>query len=140
MIGSGNLRVPLVYIDDVVDGILSAATREGICGSTFQIVDGTEVSQRQYIDHTQVRNPVRVAYGPRMVLYGVAMLLESLGKLMRRNVPLTRYKLRSITAPAAFDCSAAAQGLGWTPRIGAEQGLAATYRDSSPKTMAAAAR
>ena len=140
VIGSGHLRVPLVFIDDLVDGIVSAATKEGICGSTFQIVDGTEVTQRQYIDQTQVRHPVRVAYGPRILLYGVAILLEGLGKLLRRNVPLTRYKLRSITAPAAFDCSAAAQGLGWTPRIGAEQGLNATYCEPTPRTMAATAR
>jgi len=140
VIGSGNLRVPLVYIDDLVDGIISAASREGIYGSTFQMVDGTQITQKRYIDYTQLRHPVRVTYGSRALLYGVAVLLEGLGKLMRRNVPLTRYKLRSITAPAAFDCSAAAQGLGWTPRIGAEQGLNATYCDQTPRTMAATAR
>jgi nucleoside-diphosphate-sugar epimerase len=53
--------------------------------------------------------------------------VEILGKLLRREVPLTRYRVRSLRPLANFDVSAARDGLGWTPRIGVEKGLDATF-------------
>ena len=129
VIGSGGLRLPLVYIDDVVDAIEIAATREGVCGSVFQLVDPTTVDQKRYIELCGQKGPVRPIYAPRVVLYGLALALECLGRALHRNVPLTRYKIRSITAPASYDCSAAKRDLGWSPRVGTEAGLEMTFSD-----------
>jgi nucleoside-diphosphate-sugar epimerase len=53
--------------------------------------------------------------------------LELLGRLLGRRVPLTRYRLRSIKGIRHFDCSAARDRLGWTPRTGVREGLRKTY-------------
>jgi nucleoside-diphosphate-sugar epimerase len=137
VIGSGGLRLPLVYIDDVVDAIETAATREGVCGSVFQLVDPTTVDQKRYIELCGQKGPVRPIYTPRVVLYGLALALECLGRALHRNVPLTRYKIRSITAPASYDCSAAKRDLGWSPRVGTEAGLEATFSTCAGATVAA---
>ena len=110
-----------------VDATGVAATREGVCGSVFQLVDPTTVDQKRYIELCGQKGPVRPIYTPRVVLYGLALALECLGRALHRNVPLTRYKVRSITSPASFDCSAATKSLGWSPRVGTEAGLKATF-------------
>jgi nucleoside-diphosphate-sugar epimerase/predicted dehydrogenase len=127
VIGSGDLRLPLVYIDDVVDAIEAAATREGVCGSVFQLVDPAKVDQKRYIQLCAEKGPVRPVYASRALLYGLAVALECLGRALHKNVPLTRYKLESITAPASYDCSTAKRDLGWSPGVGTEAGLKATF-------------
>ena len=63
---------------------------------------------------------------PLPVVTILALGVELLGKLLKRSVPLTRYRLKSALAPIAFDCSAAEKSLGWKPRIGVEEGLKRT--------------
>jgi nucleoside-diphosphate-sugar epimerase len=46
-----------------------------------------------------------------------------LGKMLGRNVPLTRYRVRSLRPLANFDISAARSKLGWEPRVGLRRGL-----------------
>jgi nucleoside-diphosphate-sugar epimerase len=55
------------------------------------------------------------------------MGVELLGKILKRDVPLTRYRVRSLRPLAGFDTRAAREELGWTPRIGVEGGLDATF-------------
>jgi 2-alkyl-3-oxoalkanoate reductase len=64
---------------------------------------------------------------PVKVFMGLAWGVELLGKLLRRDVPLTRYRVRSLRPLANFDTAAAREGLGWTPRKGARQGLDETF-------------
>jgi nucleoside-diphosphate-sugar epimerase/predicted dehydrogenase len=139
VVGGGNIRLPLVYIDDVVDGLLLAASRDDICGKIFQLVDGERITQRQYIEHCRkhVDEKIRAVYVPRSVFYAAAAGIGALGALLRRSVPLTRYRVASIRGIEAFDCSAALALLGWAPRIGVKRGLqlmcSATASDIQPE-------
>ena len=63
---------------------------------------------------------------PFPVVYLLAVGIELLGKVLKRSVPLTRYRLKSALAPIAFDCAAAEKELGWKPRSGVEEGLKRT--------------
>jgi nucleoside-diphosphate-sugar epimerase len=56
-----------------------------------------------------------------------AVGIEALGRLLKRGVPLSRYRIRSIHPLHNFDQSAAQQQLGWTPRTGAAEGLRRTF-------------
>jgi nucleoside-diphosphate-sugar epimerase len=58
---------------------------------------------------------------------GLAWGVELLGKLLKREVPLTRYRVRSLRPLANFDISAANNELGWKPRVGVERGLQQTF-------------
>ena len=127
VIGSGNLRCPLVFVDDVVDGLVAAAQQPGVCGSVFHLVDGTAVTQDEYIDVCQraLPFPPRVVHAPRWFLYTAGAALEVLGGILKRGVPLSRYRVRSIRE-LTFDCTAARTQLGWTPAVGVRQGLSTT--------------
>jgi hypothetical protein len=58
---------------------------------------------------------------------GLGFGVELLGKLLRREVPLTRYRVRSLRPLANFDTRAARETLEWSPRIGARRGMDATF-------------
>lgn len=115
-IGSGRLKLPLVHVSDVVDGLMAAATRPGVCGSIFHLVDPTPVTQRDYITRCRARGEraIPVTYVPRTPLLVAAAALDVVGTLLGRDLPLTRYRIRSINE-LTFDCSAARRQLGWEP-------------------------
>lgn len=128
-VGSGAQTLPLVYIDDVVDALVQAADAPGAPGRVFNIVDTSAVTQEAYLQRAQRKlggelKRLRVPVWMFMLLgWGV----ELLGKLLKREVPLTRYRVRSLRPLANFDTTAAREQLGWTPRVGVEQGLDATF-------------
>ena len=113
-IGSGRLKLPLVHVDDVVDGLLVAAEHRDAAGSIFHLVDSTPVTQRDYITRCLEKSEgtLRVHYIPRIVLLALGAAFEVVGKLLGRNLPLTSYRIRSIKE-LTFDCSAARHRLGW---------------------------
>jgi nucleoside-diphosphate-sugar epimerase/predicted dehydrogenase len=118
-IGRGRLKLPLVHVDDVVEGLLAAAARPDVCGSIFHLVDPTPVTQRDYIARCQRETPSapRVNYLPRLLFLALGTVLDIAAKLLGRNLPLTSYRVRSINE-LTFDCSAAQRQLGWEPMTG----------------------
>ena len=117
-IGSGRLKLSLVHVDDVVDGLLVAAAHRDAAGSIFHLVDSTPVTQREYITRCLEKSEgtLRVHYIPRIALLALGAALECVGRLLGRNLPLTGYRIRSIKE-LTFDCSAARDRLGWKPTL-----------------------
>lgn len=116
VIGSGKALLPLVHVDDVVDAMLSAATKDGVVSMTLHLVDRTPVTQDEYIAAVSRMAPAspRVVHVPRWLLYSAGLGLEVVGKLLKRSVPLSRYRVDSIKE-LAFHSSAAQIHLGWFP-------------------------
>jgi predicted dehydrogenase/nucleoside-diphosphate-sugar epimerase len=140
ILGNGRFVLPYIYVEDLVDAILLAARSDAFDGSVFQLVDPAAVTQNElasaYIQASGL--PLRITHVPLAVVYGLALGLELLGKLLGRPVPLSVYRVKSALAPLAFDCSAAERRLGWTPRIGVRAGLKATL-EATAQTEATAA-
>jgi 2-alkyl-3-oxoalkanoate reductase len=78
----GRLRLPLVHVSDVVEGLLAAATRPDVCGSIFHLVDSTPVTQRDYITRCQeeANGALRVNYVPRTALLAAGAASRSRGR------------------------------------------------------------
>jgi predicted dehydrogenase/nucleoside-diphosphate-sugar epimerase len=136
VVGSGRLRLPLVHVDDVVDGLLAAATQPDVCGSIFHLVDPTPVTQSDYIDRCRQRAGAvpRVVRIPRTALLAFGALFDVVGSLIKRNLPLTSYRIRSIRE-LRFDCSAARTRLGWEPAAGVADVAAAHLRRRTALTF-----
>jgi predicted dehydrogenase/nucleoside-diphosphate-sugar epimerase len=132
-VGSGRLKLPLVHVNDVVEGLFAAATRPDVCGSIFHLVDSTPVTQRDYITRCQeaAGGVLRASYLPRTALLAVAAALDLVGGVLGRNLPLTRHRIRSIKE-LTFDCSAARRQLGWEPAAGLRS--PASSRQASHRT------
>jgi nucleoside-diphosphate-sugar epimerase len=128
VVGGGRLALPLAYVDDVVDSLLMGASRSGLEGSLTNLVDPFLITQREYIHMAQRANPkIRALYVPKFVMLTASVGIEFLGRILKRSVPLSRYRIRSIIPLSNFDQTAARERLGWTPRVGVAEGLKRTF-------------
>ena len=128
VVGSGENYVPLVYVENVVDALLQAAQADVPNGSVFQLVDPGGIRQREYVERVRRSGrPVRVSYVPAWFLKTAGFGVELLGKVLKRSVPLTPYRVKSITPLWPCDCSAAHTTLDWKPAYTVEDGMSATF-------------
>lgn len=128
-VGDGGMSLPLVFVDDVVDALLLAAEAPAALGKVFNVVDTTVVTQQQYLERAKRKlgDELRIVRAPVWLFMALGFGVELLGKALRRDVPLTRYRVRSLRPLANFDTSAAREVLGWTPRVGSTRGLEQTF-------------
>lgn len=127
VVGSGRLTLPLVHVNDVVEGLIAAATQPDVCGSVFHLVDSTPLTQRDYIDWCREQRTanLQVHYIPRLALLAAATAFDFVGRLLGRSLPLSRYRIQSIKE-LTFDCRAAKARLRWKPTTGVAGELSTT--------------
>ncbi len=128
-VGPGSQTLPLVYIDDVVDALTLAARQPGIEGRVFNVIDPERVTHADYLAHCRRKlgAEVRMIRVPKPLFLLLASGVELLGKLLKRSLPLTRYRVQSLRPLANFDLAGATTGLGWKPGVGAREGLRRTF-------------
>jgi nucleoside-diphosphate-sugar epimerase len=111
-------------VDDVIDALLLAAFRNGVEGRVYHIVDTTPVTQEQYLAAWQQRvTDIPLRRIPLAAALALAALMEFPARLLGRDAPLTRYRIRSLRPLSGFDTSCARDVLGWLPRVGIRRGL-----------------
>ena len=132
LVGDGQANLPLVFVDDVVDALVAAEANDDATGKVFNVVDETPVTQREYVDACKSRlgSRIRVIRAPTFLMLMAATGLELLGKILKRDVPVTRYRVRSLQPLAGFDLSAAREHLKWQPAIGTAVGMERTFAGS----------
>jgi nucleoside-diphosphate-sugar epimerase len=122
VLGDGDLRLPLVYVDDVVDALLAAARSPLRAGEIIQIVDPKDLKQREVIE--LVRGHTRgFWFVPRWLVFALGGLSELLLAPLGRSSPLSRYRLRSALARRRFNGVNAGRLLAWSPRVGVRAGI-----------------
>ena len=128
-VGSGTQTLPLVYLDDLIDALLQAARLPAAAGQLFNVVDPDEIAQQRYLQRCKARlgDELRIVRVPVWMFLCLGFGVELLGKLLRRDVPLTRYRVRSLRPLANFDTSAARDTLDWSPKVGVERGMDLTF-------------
>jgi len=121
VLGDGKLELPLVYIDDVVDAIMAANTKQLRNGEVIQIIDPEHLTQEDVLG--LAGGTRRVVHVPRPVVFALGKLSEyPLGALGRQS-PVAVYRLKSAMARLHYDSDRAAQILDWRPRVGVREGI-----------------
>jgi len=133
-VGPPEQTLPLVYLDDVVDALLLAAESDAALGQVVNVVDPETTTQQEYLDRcrSKLGPELRLMRVKTGVFMALARGVELLGKALHRDVPLTRYRVRSLRPLANFDLTAARTRLGWQPRVGLRRGLDATFGPAQP--------
>jgi nucleoside-diphosphate-sugar epimerase len=121
ILGNGRQILPMVYVDDVVDAMLLAKERDIWTGEIFLLVDAATMTQEQLARFAEPQ--ASIVKVPRVIVNLLAIGVEMLGAVLKRPVPLSRYRVASSLSPITFDCTAARQVLGWSPRVGVAAGL-----------------
>ena len=130
VLGDGEMQLPLVYIDDVVDALVLAAKSGLHGGEVIQIVDPEPWTQNQVL--SEMCGPsARIVRVPRPVVFGMGHASELVLGLLGKKSPLSRYRLRSALALRSFASLNAESLLGWKPRVGVRDGIR-RVRESQP--------
>ena len=120
-LGDGQLPLPLVYIDDVVDVIMAVVDREIVDGDVFQVVDPERLTQADVLDLADGGD--KRVHLPRSVVFALGKFSEyPLGALGVQS-PVALYRLRSALARVEFESRHAEERLDWRPRVGVREGI-----------------
>jgi 2-alkyl-3-oxoalkanoate reductase len=139
VLGGRDVPLPLVHVDDVVDALVRAG-RDAAPGAIHHVVAPQAVTRGALAAAIARCAGLRAVHAPAPLLAALAVACELAGRALRREPPLSRYRLRSTAARVAFDCTRAARELGWrasaaplTPAFAADRGSASAAPESAPR-------
>jgi nucleoside-diphosphate-sugar epimerase len=125
MLGSGEVTYHLVYIDDLVDGIIRCGTHDQAIGQTYLLGGKTYVTLNQLVamiaEELQVPRPHICL--PLWPVYTLGFLCEAVCKPLRIEPPLYRRRIDFFNKSRAFDISKAEQEIGFHPKMSLKEGL-----------------
>lgn len=128
MLGSGQILYQLIYIDDLVEGILRCGTMESAINNTY-ILTGTKAVALnhliQVIADAVDSTPPRLHF-PVMPVYLASFVCELLCKPFGIEPPLYRRRVDFFRKTRSFDISKAQQELKFQPSTDLESGIRQT--------------
>lgn len=134
MIKSRRVAVPTtgihspVYVDDVVAGIIGAATAPRAAGEIITLSGGVGVPTGEYFDHyARLLGRRSVPRLPRAVMLGAAGAQAGIANRLGRTIELSPGAVRYLADRRGTYSIAKAQDLlGWRPEVGLDEGMART--------------
>ncbi len=130
VVGRGHNALPLVYVDDVVQGLLLALDDDRAIGGVFNITNDAPLTQQEFMEaiarHTGGRPP-RV-HVPYRGLYAAACAAERIaGTTAASHRPLlTRLGVAFLGTDQRYSIAKARRELGYSPRVGLHEGVRRT--------------
>ena len=134
IIGSGHNALPLVYVTDVVQGLLLGADIERAQGQAYNITNDHPMTQEEFLraiakELGTVAPRLHVSYH---AAYAVAFAAERATRFMRAEHPIvTRHGVTLFGTDNRHAIDKARRELGYSPQIGLSEGVrlaAAWYR------------
>jgi predicted dehydrogenase/nucleoside-diphosphate-sugar epimerase len=133
VLGDGELRLPLVHMEDVVDGVIAALDRKLVGGEVIQLVDTDLPTQNEILARAAAPG-AKVVRVPRRVVFALGKFSEIAIKPLKRQSPLNVYRLRSALARRTYASESAEQLIGWKPNVGVSRGIAEMHQNGeAPK-------
>jgi nucleoside-diphosphate-sugar epimerase len=129
MLRAGRIAVPSrgvlspVYVDDVVEGIVAAATTDAALGQVVHLSGGVGVSPRDFFGRYAGMLGRRLPVLPTALVSAVA---TPVGALLGDRAPLSQRTLEYVTHPGTYSIAKAERVLGWRPRTCLDDGMART--------------
>ena len=128
--GSGNVVLPLVYIDNLVEGTIQAARSEAALGRVYNLVDDGRVTVLHYInrfiEQTQLQSRyVRVPFLLPYCAAGCYEMLAALG-LLKKGVT-SRRQMKWKHKSVIFPNDRAKRDFGWKVTVPLDEALSRTF-------------
>ncbi len=129
ILGKRKMRLPLVYVDNLVDAIILCIEDDRAAGQTFNVIDDEGTTKMEYVrklkgDLFPRSHAVSLPY---WFVHSAVRFQEAVFRMMRRDPVLTRYRLSSASTDAAFSNGKIKEHIGWQPRVSLEEGLSRTF-------------
>ena len=131
ILGSGNARFSMLYVDDLAKAIRKWLLRENCPRGVFELHDGhpNGYSWKDVIDTVGRLNakPVRCINVPDTAIIGLSKINLFAARMFHYQPMLTPYKIRELQYPDwVCDNAALTRAIGWTPKVSLEEGLRRT--------------
>jgi nucleoside-diphosphate-sugar epimerase len=128
MIGSGDVRLHMVHVDDLVSGIILCGTQPEALGEIFIITGPDAPTLNQLASEAAASMGVapprlKIPVGP---VYAAGWMCEMVCVPLRINPPLHRRRVGFFTHHREFDIGKARRLLGYEPRVALEEGVRRT--------------
>jgi nucleoside-diphosphate-sugar epimerase len=132
IVGNGDNALPLVFVDDVVRGLLLALEHERAVGQAYNITNNRPLTQKQVMRWVATEvgaKPPRIR-APYRALYAAGWVAERLAKLLpgSRRPPITRLGVAFAGTDNRYAIGKAQRELGFTPCVDLRAGLGITAR------------
>jgi len=130
IIGTGDVPLPITYVENTVDAFCRAASAEAAPGQTYHIVDDGEFTANRYVEQfvRDANLQSRIVHVPYPAAYFAAAAYEAGAAIRLLPAGLTsREQLRQKRKSVRFDSSKAARELGWKSVVPLEAGLRKTF-------------
>ena len=136
IVGSGDNALPLVYVSDVVEGLLLALDHECAVGRAYNVTNDSPLTQKQFVHaiaHATGVRPPRL-HVPYRALYAAGYAAERLARPTRARgrPPITRLGVAFLGTHNRYAIGRARSELGYEPRVDLRDGVrlaAAWYRE-----------
>jgi nucleoside-diphosphate-sugar epimerase len=122
----GSIPLPLSYVDNCADAIVLAGLVPGVDGEVFNIVDDEPFTSREFLrsykQHVRRFRSLRVPYP---LAYLLCLLWEKYSAWSEGQIPpvFNRSRCSAEWKGNTYSNAKATKLLGWTPRIGREEGM-----------------
>jgi nucleoside-diphosphate-sugar epimerase len=132
LVGPGDNVLHHTYVDDIVQGVLLAASSPAAIGEDFILAGPETTTLRQLSELVARVLGVRLprVHVPLAFARSVATLVDVAAyrglAFAEKEPPINHEKLDVMTVPIAFDASKAQRVLGYAPRVGYEEGVRRT--------------
>jgi nucleoside-diphosphate-sugar epimerase len=113
-----------VYVDNLVDGIVLAASSDAALGQVFTITDGVGIENREYFGRFCEwlgKPPPRSA--PAGVMKAVTWPIEKVAELRGGESDLNPATIAYMCRPGTYSIDKARRVLGYEPRVGLDEGM-----------------
>jgi nucleoside-diphosphate-sugar epimerase len=133
IVGRGGNALPLVYVTDIVQGLLLALDDDRALGQIYNITNDRPLTQKQLlraIARAVGARPPRL-HVPYRALYAAGYLAERVACMAassRRRPPITRLGVAFAGTDNRYGIAKARRELGYTPRVDLHEGVALTAR------------
>jgi len=130
MIGSGKNKHHLLYIDDLIEGLFLAGTAKHAPRKIFVLAGKEHVTSNEMVEVIAKQlgtkmSKLRLPLPPLLIL---ATIIESVLRPIGIQPPLHRRRIDFFRKSFAFSTDFSMKVLGFVPKVGFEQGAAATTR------------
>ena len=122
----GSNKIPLTYVDNCAEAIVLAATKPGIDGEAFNIVDDNLPTSRYFLkQYKKAARNSRSIWVPYFLAESASRFLTWYSSYSKGQIPviMTPHRVASTWKRLRFDNGKAKKVLGWTPRIPMPQAL-----------------
>jgi nucleoside-diphosphate-sugar epimerase len=140
IVGAGDNCLPLVFISDIVNGLLLALEHPGAVGQTYNITNDRPLTQREFLEAIalEVGAAPPCVHVPYRILYAAGWAAERVVGVSRsgRRPPVTRLGVAFLGADTRCAIDKARRELGYAPRVALRDGVritAAWYREGQPE-------